>query len=332
MNTLTKTVSLFLVLLAATACNNKATSFALPSNSESFGQTIVYNNKVDILFVIDNSTSMTQHQQRLSARVPDMINALNRLGMDYHVAVTTTTMASGSSYPMSRQIIGTPKYLTAANINLLAPRIVAGDTGSDNERGLDSLAFVTGAYADSQAPGYIRADALFAVIFLADENDNSSEFGNGDTNDFINYMNTFKPNFKTGGRAWLANYIGTIQNVSCDNLGGFVSVGTKYMKLADASGGIKESICAPDLAVAVSNIKARIVEIITSYRLKDVPNKQTIKVAVGGVMIAEDPVNGWTLETEVSGSKTTYVIKFHGTAVPAVDQQINVDYTPLGAA
>lgn len=328
-----KITSACLALVALSACGNKSTSFSLPSNQDSFGQTVVYNNKVDILFVIDNSKSMLQHQQRLASRVPDMINALNQLRMDYHVAVTSTTMTTNSgTYPMTRQLLGSPKYLTSANINQLGNRLVVGESGSDNERGLDALAFVTGSYANSQAPGFLRSDAFFSVIFLGDEDDQSSEFGDGSKNDFINYMNSFRPDFKEGGRAWIANYIGTINNQSCDNLGATPSIGTKYMKLVDASGGVKESICSNDFTTALSNIKARIVERITTYRLKDIPDKSTIRVAIGGVEIFEDAVNGWTLETEVISGKTVYMIKFHGTAIPGADQQINVDYRVAGAS
>lgn len=328
-----KIAASLLLLVTVVACNNKATSFSLPSTQDSFGQTVVYNNKVDILFLIDNSKSMLQHQQRLAARVPDMINALNQLHMDYHVAVTTTTMTTNSStYPMTRQIVGNPKYLTSANINQLGSRLVAGESGSDNERGLDALAYVTGAYASSQAPGFLRSDAFFSVIILGDEDDQSSEFGDGSKNDFVDYMNTFRPDFKEGGRAWIANYIGTISNQSCDNLGASPSVGTKYMKIVDASGGVKASICSSDFTSALTNIKARIVERITTYHLKDIPDKTTIRVSVGGVEIFEDAVNGWTLESETSNGRVVYMIKFHGTAIPAADQQINVDYRAAGAS
>lgn len=328
-----KPTILLVSLFTMASCNNKATSFSLPSTNDSFGQTVVYNNKVDILFVIDNSKSMLQHQQRLAARVPDMINALNQLRMDYHVAVTTTTMTTNAStYPMTRQILGTPKYLTASNINLLAARLVNGTAGSDNERGLDALAYVTGVYANSQAPGFLRSDAFFSVIILGDEEDQSSEFGDGSSNDFINYMNSFRPNFKDGGRAWIANFIGTIANESCDNLGGTPSKGIKYMKLVDYSNGVKESICSNDYTVALANIKARIIERITEYRLKDIPDKLTIRVTVGGVTIFEDAANGWTLETETVSGKIIYIIKFHGAAIPAADQQVNVDYRTAGAS
>ena len=75
------------------SCSNRATSFALPSEQGGFSGQLFYNNKVDILFVVDNSKSMLQYQQRLSARMQDMVTTLNDLKMDYQVAVTTSTMA-----------------------------------------------------------------------------------------------------------------------------------------------------------------------------------------------------------------------------------------------
>ena len=324
------------ILMTATSflfsCSNKATSFSLPSTQDSFGQVITRNNKVDILFVIDNSPSMLQYQQRFSARVPDMINQLNSLKMDYHVAVTSSTMTTDASrHPMTRQIIGSPKYLTSANINLLSSRLIVGESGSDVERSLDALKYVTGSYAATNAPGFLRTDALFTVIFLGDEDDQSSEFGVGNSNDFVNYMNTFKPPFPEGGRAWIANFIGSLTNQSCDNLGGTVSIGYNYLRLVDASNGVKSSICAADLALAVSNIQSRVIGQLTAFKLKSAPNKSTLKVYVSGRAILEDAVNGWTLETEVSGSLTNYFVKFHGASVPAADEVVTADFTPASA-
>ncbi len=318
--------------LALVACSNSATSFSLPAADQTFGQVISYNNKVDILFVIDNSKSMLQYQNNLARKIPELIVTLNSLKMDYHVAVTSSTMAADSSrYPMTRQILGTPKFLTVQNINLLGDRLLVGESGSDLERSLDAMAFVTGAYAQQSAPGFLRADALLAVIFLGEEDDQSSEFGSGNSNDFLNYLNRLKPPFKEGGRAWIANYIGTISNQMCDNLGGFVSIGTSYLRLVTASNGIKESICNSDLSAAVTNIKTRIVGQLTQFYLKSAPNKSMLKISVGGRVIIEDPLNGWTLESETNVDRVQYFIRFHGTSVPKADEGIKVDYLPLGA-
>lgn len=319
---------------AMIGCSNRATSFDISSQQGGFSGEVFYNNKVDILFVVDNSKSMLQYQQRLAARMSEMVSTLNTLKMDYRVAVTTTTMSSDSiKYPITRKLVGSPAYLTSANINLLTDRIIVGESGSDLERGLDSMRLVTSAsYLNSIGSDYIRTDALFAVVFISDELDQSSEFGNPNSNDFLNYLNTLKPAFPNGARGWVANYIGILTNQSCDNLGGFVAIGTQFIQLADASNGVKSSICNADLTSAVSNIKARIVDQITAYRFKDNPNKATIQVTIAGRAVFEDVNNGWTLESETVSGRVYYSLKFHGTSIPASNEFVDVKYTPNGAS
>lgn len=323
-----------LFLGATLGCSNAATSFGLPSQQDTFSGQVFYNNKVDILFVVDNSSSMLQYQQRLSSQMQNMVATLNSLKMDYRVAVTTTTMASSSSsYPMTRKLIGSPVYLTKNNINLLTDRIIVGESGSDLERGLDSMRHVTSEnYLNSIDSDFIRADALLSVIFISDEYDQSSEYGNPNSDDFIDYLNSRKPASESGAMSWLANYIGILTNQSCDVLGGGVSIGTQFIRLVTASNGVKSSICNPDLALAVSNIKARIIDQITAYRFPSMPNKSTISVTVGGRAIFEDPANGWTLETENLTGSAKYFLRFHGTSIPAADENVDVKYKPAGAS
>lgn len=324
----TTTVLLASALLLVLGCSKAATQFALPQQNEQFSGQTFYNNKVDLLFVVDNSKSMLQYQQRLAAKVGEMIETLNSLGMDYRIGVTTSTMAKSSDYPSARKLVGSPVYLTSANVNLLADRIIVGESGSDLERSLDAMRLVTSADFSGQ---YLRSDALFSVIFISDEVDQSSEFGNPNGEDFVSYLNSRKPLFADGTRGWIANYIGILSNQSCDSLGGHVSIGTQFTKLVDVSKGVKSSICAADLSSAVQNIKARIIAQLTSYRFKDIPNKSTIAVTVGGRAIAESAADGWTLETETNGSATVYLLKFHGTAIPAASEQVIVKYKPNGA-
>lgn len=336
-----KTTSRFFILIGVlaatvtwTSCSNRATGFDLPSEQGGFSGQVFYNNKVDILFVVDNSKSMLQYQQRLAAKVGEMVSTLNSLKMDYRVGVTTTTMSRDTvAYPISRKLVGSPAYLTSTNINLLTERIIVGESGSDLERGLDSMTYVIStSYLNSINSDFIRSDALFAVVFISDELDQSSEFGNSNSADFVNSLNVRKPTFENGARGWIANYIGILTNQSCDNLGGYVAIGTQFIRLVDESGGAKSSICNADLSAAVSNIKARIVDQITAYRFKDIPNKASIHVTIAGRAVFEDATNGWTLETEVLQSgKTLYSLKFHGSAIPAANEFVDVQYTPAGA-
>lgn len=316
-----------LALALFSSCENDV-KFDLPQENQSFGGVVTYNNKVDVLFVVDNSTSMTVNQQELSKNVPDLINRLNTLGMDYHVAVTSTTMATDiSRFPMSRQILGSPKVLTRSNINLLASRLLVGDTGSDLERGLESMEYVLSSnYLSANAPDFLRRDALLAVIFIGDEDDYSTK----NTSDYINFLNALKPPFKEGGRAWIANFIGVVAaSRSCDALGSHVSAGLRYLALVDNSGGVKESICNRELVTAVSNIKARLIDILSEFKLQTEPDLSTLKVYINSKLIPEDAVNGYTyaVQTDTTG-RTGYYLKFHGTSIPGGNDKIFADFKP----
>lgn len=51
------------------------------------------NRDVDILFVIDNSGSMAEEQARLARNFPTFISALDGMGADYRIGITTTDVA-----------------------------------------------------------------------------------------------------------------------------------------------------------------------------------------------------------------------------------------------
>lgn len=333
-NLFKRSVIISLIVLAAAGCKDRATSFYLPSQQDSFSGQIFYNNKVDILFVVDNSKSMLQYQQRLAAQVSKLISTLNSLKMDYRIAVTTSTMSTNTSlYPLSRMYVGSPSYLTSNNISQLSERIIVGESGSDVERSLDAMKYVTStAYLSSIQSDFIRSDALLGIIFISDEPDSSGEFGNPASNDFINYLYARKPNFVSGARAWLANYIGVTTTQSCDILGGVATLGTEFIKLVDESKGVKSSICNADLSFAVSNIKARIIDQLTAYRFKSQPNKDSITVTIAGRTIHESAVDGWTLESETVTGKIHYLLRFHGAAIPAADENVDVRFKDNGAS
>src|SRR5262245_11439832 len=59
---------------------------------------------IDVLFVIDNSGSMGQEQTNLIANFPAFISVLDQSGLDYRVAVTTTSR--DYSYTMTAPIGG----------------------------------------------------------------------------------------------------------------------------------------------------------------------------------------------------------------------------------
>lgn len=309
--------------LVQTACGNGAAAkYDLDQVGQNFGQKILYNNKVDIVFIVDNSTSMSQHQNRLNSQIPSLVSALQSLKMDYHIVAISTSMGLDGN---GGRFLGAPTVLTSSTGNLqslLQQRIAMGDTGSNNERGLYSLETALGAsYLAGEGKGFLRDDALLAVIELSDEDDKSGKTASY----FANMLDKVKPVGADGRKSWIFNFIGVLENSSaCRTFNDYSEVGTVLMQLADISGGNKESLCSNSLSSAVSNIKARIVQILTDFYLKSRPIKNTLKIAVNGQLVSEDATNGWSY-IEENGK---FIIRFHGNAIPPADADIRVDFTP----
>ncbi|HEY8270717.1 MAG TPA: hypothetical protein VIG33_07490 [Pseudobdellovibrionaceae bacterium] len=315
---------IFLMSLAQMGCggNGAAATFDLDQTGQNFGQKILYNNKVDIVFIVDNSTSMAQHQNRLNAQVPTLVSILKSLKMDYHIVSISTSMGLGGN---GGTFLGSPMILDSQTANLeslLQQKIALGDTGSNNERGLFSLeTALSPAYLSSEGAGFLREDALLAVIELSDEDDKSGKTASY----YANLLDKLKPATTNGRKSWIFNFIGVLENSSvCRTFNDYSEVGTTLMQLADLSGGNKESLCSNNLAAAVTNIKARIVQILTDFYLKSRPVKETLKIAVNGKLVSESATNGWTYIED----GTKYIIQFHGEAIPPADADIRVDYTP----
>jgi hypothetical protein len=154
--------------------------------------------KMDILFVIDNSGSMGQEQTNLIANFPTFISVLDQSGLDYRVAVTTT--GRDYTYNMSTPLGPIPMSQTGGdNGKMLHPAACnmthgwidktdpdpattfecvanVGTSGPSDEMPLSAMrdAFEE-RMADGTNTGFHRADALLGVVILTDEEDCSYE-------------------------------------------------------------------------------------------------------------------------------------------------------------
>lgn len=311
-------ISLVVVSLSQIGCSQQ--DFGLPAESQQAASNVTYNNKVDILLMVDNSPSMSPYQGKFSQQVPAMIQQFNQAGLDYHIAVVTTDMRTGGNGGM---MIGSPRYLTKGSSNLiqaLQARVSIGDNGSELERGLESLQTVLQpSYLTNQGSGFFRDDAVLAMVVLTNEDDYSA----GSTSSFRNFFDQLKPPMKGISKAWVMNFIGVISDTgTCRTTADFKDPGIKYMSLADYSGGIKASVCDASLADATKNLRQRIVEILSEVVLKRVPKIESIRVYVNGTLVPRSSVNGWEYNS------TSNSIKFYGTYQPGATDSIRVDYDP----
>ena len=202
---------------------------------------IITNRNLDILFVIDTSSSMRLSQATLEANFPLFMNVLENLpgGLpNIHVAVistdmgagdgsisgctgtgnsgifqytargacTDTTLAPGATFISN--VNGVKNY-TAADISDVFSCIAAlGESGCGFEHQFASVMRALGAdgvAAPAENAGFLRQDALLAIVMVTNEDDCSARPG--------------IPLFDATSNLTLASQLGPVTNFRCNEFG-----------------------------------------------------------------------------------------------------------------
>lgn len=134
--------------------------------------------KVDLLIVLDNSSSMAGKQASLATNFGSLIGNLVGTGIDFQIAVTTTDMSVAGG-----KILGdaaNPKILTRTTPDVqnefLLKIASVGTNGSETEQPLAAaVAALTPPLVSTDNAGLVRPDAQLAVIAVSDGDDESSQ-------------------------------------------------------------------------------------------------------------------------------------------------------------
>ena len=341
-----------------TACDHGGSSFSLLAASQSFNQSVaVVNNKVDILFVVDNSGSMGPLQQNLVSNFQSFISNFQSKGYDFRIGVTTSdAYLDGVNFhndpTQSKWRDGLTSHtgvfvITPSTPNLNATFVTnatEGSQGSGDERVFSSF---RDAFNNPLNTGFVRPDSFLSVIILSDEDDFSGDarpegswtYPGGipdhdyaaptlDTvTSYVSFLDTLT-NTTGSARRYNVSAITVLDSV-CQQAHAQQSsstiIGQRYIDLVNQTNGVLGSICDTSYAQALLNIQAKILELSTQFRLNRIPNVSTIVVMVNGVSIPQDPANCWTYVS------STNSIVFHGTGVPAQGASIQISFDPLTA-
>ncbi len=295
--------------------------------------------RVDVLFLVDNSGSMMDEQQNLGQNFAAFLSHAAKAGVDYHVAVTTTGLEvssggwavcpggaeggeNGRFFPASGE---TPRIITPTTPNAAAVFVHNTQVGVChwNERGLESMYRalsdpLVNSTDDPRTPlpmdgnsGFLRDDAKLAVIAVSDEEDFSPQP--------VAFYETFLLGLKGQDRAKVifSAIVGPKDLSSCPKAS---SSGGRYIQLAEATGGVVESICTPNWASSLERLSESAFGPNRSFPLSEMPEDATrIVVRVDGVPVT----SGWSYDP------VTNSILFEVNATPPPGAIIEVTY-PVG--
>lgn len=329
-------------------CSKSADSFSLLADGSSYKQNAQYiPRKVDILWVIDNSGSMATSQNNLATNFKSFISKFTQSGSDFRMAVTTTDAFLAPYYNDNtrarlrpgKDLNGTKYYIMTPDTpdldNVFLTAVKQGTSGSGDERAFSSF---KEALTNQVNDGFHRSDAFLAVILVSDEDDFShNDYTTGlngyyfteNYNDpkmytiqsYVDFLTTFTA-AGGAGQNFSVNTISILDQACLDALQNSAQkIGKRYIQLADATKGQKISLCS-DFSQSLQVLSESIVELSSVFALGREPIPETIVVTVDGVVVPEDPNNGWTYDP------ATISIAFHGSAVPAAGADVRINYDP----
>ncbi len=260
--------------------------------------------KIDFVFVIDNSGSMSEEQQNLATNFPRFVQAIesfrNKSGLplDYRIAVTTTGITHnitlnvptppGFPFPLPPQAINergddgaflqksscnmTRRWLEKGDANVaqsFACIAKVGTNGPSFEMPLEATKrSLNDRVTDGTNAGFLRQDALLAVILLTDEEDCSVPLATftaeGDNcapppagappiSDYVAMLDTVKGGGAAGRSRWASAVIAG--ETDCDSTFGSAEKATRLLDFVRQAGSnsVFSSICSGDLSGALTN-------------------------------------------------------------------------------
>lgn len=356
-----------LSLLAALACGEDR---VIKANPPGFRQDVFQQeaaSRIDTLWVIDNSASMEPHQAELAASLTRFMQLFDRGLVDYRIAVTTTDVIRDKG-----ELIGNPPIVTPTLADPVAAfqrnvRVGTGGKGHEqafeaariaierekaraNEALAERAACLIVCPAASQscrrdcerryAPEFMRPEAHLYLVFVSDEEEQS--FG-----EVRYFQRLFEGALGVGNEdaVSVATICGDVPAPACE-----AEPGTRYVALAQATGGLVASICDATFERHLERLALDAAGLKRKFTLSRPPDPETLALeihyrcdtgpeqmsrcetetrACDGMppehpgIVCVPPMgepNGWTYEPSTNG------LLFHGDAVPGLRSALVASY------
>lgn len=289
--------------------------------------------EVDVLLAIDNSCSMQPYQDELAENFDNFLTYFEEGDVDYRLGVVTSTIttvtpndycsqADIDAIPAGGQLVGdgdgptiiTPETPDGAAV--FADIVDVGVCGAGFEAGIESAyQALTGPVSENYNDGFLRDDAYLSIIFVSDEQD----FSPLKVNDYINGFRDVK-----GAREREVFNASALVITDLDECSSAQQqageVGTRYIDVAQQTGGVVGSICAEDFTSIVTELSLASSRLTDTFYLSKLPDVASLTVYVDDGDCADEDGELDGCESECDGGTYPWVFELHDADGNTIDE------------
>ncbi|MBI5610363.1 MAG: choice-of-anchor D domain-containing protein [Deltaproteobacteria bacterium] len=306
--------------------------------------------QVDVLFVVDNSGSMSEEQQNLANNFKTFTQIADLWQNNYHIGLTTTDMESSAMTGKLQSSGGirvvTPK--TTDGPGVLVKLTKQGTNGSSSEQGLgaaEAALTLPNVYdsgkacktdTDCKSDGgfcipnaddpattmcggtnrtFIRKSAGLEVVVLSDEEDQSAST--------VAYYTNFFYSIKGLANKALFHFHAIVgPGGGCSSSNGDAEAGERYIQVANNTGGKVGSICDANFANTLKDIGQVAFGLSQQFFLTRTPEASTIEVKVNGTPC---PAGNWQYDS----ASNSVIFPPNSSCVPQKGDKVDIHYKML---
>ncbi|MEM1024306.1 MAG: choice-of-anchor D domain-containing protein [Myxococcota bacterium] len=250
-----------------------------PSRTERFTQPV--SNQADVLIVVDNNNTNSPNGTTVSTLAPDWFDRAAANGIDLRMAVTSTDLTQedglfapidgGPERVVDASALPSPAEVLQANVGSLS-------SGFATPRGLDALVrALTPRAVTLLNPNFYRPDAMLTVVFVQDEQDQSS----ADADELLAFLQQFK-----GHRNREAFAVAAITggDEGCNEPSKSATASPRLVTMQEATAGPFFSICI--ISAIQPDFFDRALGVRDTFLLDSVPDPDTISVSLDGTTVS----------------------------------------------
>ncbi len=241
-------------------------------------------NKSDILFVIDNSASMTAYQAQLANNVGLLTEMVARSGLDAHAAVLTTDVQTRDIRP--GQFVAKLQNRDPNFSRDLSMAMQVGVNGSGDEQHFRSVMLaLSEPMLSTYNAGFLRDGVPLTIIFVTDAEDHSPIR----LTEFKKFLTALKPLEQLS----VYGFMSPFADNTCSK--DFPGAPKKLETLIEDLNGQVFRICDPDWRAPMLSIGNKMVrEVTRSVKLPTAPVLRTVEVRYGSdLLTGGDLRRGW---------------------------------------